>query len=225
MEQPTITAMTAPELVDLRDHKQRLERENSDLRTELNAAKQNQNKLRVELSSARVKCDRLERQIAGYDEDASDPTKQKGIGAIPVDLGYGPDLSQVEAIERRLGMAPTVDAQLRAAFGTSIAATDHLLTEGGQEIVVSPDSEYIDAVVEADENKQMGLALQLLWKTLMVLRDGADGGPAARGGAGTAIDTAELAALMDGIKGLPISLLKRHVDIDGWDGEGLPPLK
>lgn len=67
-------------------------------------------RLTGELAAERQKSSALERKHAGVDEDEFDPTKQKGIGAIPI----GGDFREVEALERLLGMAPTLDEQLRA---------------------------------------------------------------------------------------------------------------
>ena len=104
-----------------------LERDNAELREEVIRSRSQLNKMKKALGDERIKSTRLERQLAGQDEDLHDPTKQRGIGGIP--LGDHPVLLEAERIERALGMAPTLDQQLRSL---GVAPADQLLhlTEG-----------------------------------------------------------------------------------------------
>lgn len=71
--------------------------------------------LRRALEQERLRVSKLERQIQNVDESLVDATNQRGKGYVHTFGMQDPTfMAEVEAIEARLGMSPTVDQQLRA---------------------------------------------------------------------------------------------------------------
>lgn len=87
---------------------QGLERQVASLESEAKRAQREADKLRRELATCRHECERLRREAdPDFDPVAGDPTKQMGIGAIP--LGSQIDLRPVQRIESMLGLSPDLD--------------------------------------------------------------------------------------------------------------------
>lgn len=71
--------------------------------------------LRRALEQERLRVSKLERQIQNVDESLVDPTNQRGKGYIHTFGMQDPVfMAEVEAVEARFGMSPTVDQQLRS---------------------------------------------------------------------------------------------------------------
>lgn len=188
-----------------------VEKDAAELRAERDRERMKVNTLRGQLEQSRIREGRLERQIAGNDEDAFDPQKQKGLGAIPVG---GPDMTEVEAIEARLGMSPTMDEQMRQlGMGTTADQAQRLLGEGGAQ-------EYLEVVSGADEQAQLANVLQACWAAHTVLKY-------------LKLETGEVGEILvtrvdlaiAAVENLPISLFTRHLDLEDWDESSLPTIK
>lgn len=148
--------------------------------------------LRAELERARIRCGQLERQLANYDEDEFDPSKQKGVGGIPVG---GPDMTEVEAIEARLGMSPTLDQQLKQLGLGSPGA---------------PLLSYESSLRAKCSGATIGKALQVLWCARAAMMSN---------------DQGRMWSAVQQIQLLPIAWFEEYLDLDSWDEQGLPSLK
>lgn len=96
--------------------------------------RKNADKLRGEINMLRAENGRLKRESdPDYDPRDGDPSLQKGEGAIP--LGEHPLLNEAEHIERRLGMSPTLDQQLRdvGEYAPAAHERESALTAGAVE--------------------------------------------------------------------------------------------
>lgn len=163
-----------------------LERENADLRQSDALSKHQLATARKALNEERNKSARLERQLEGYDEDLHDPSKQKGIGAIPI--GDHHLFHEVEKIEARLGMSPTTDQQLRALGMKDPAQQVEQLTSGE---VTAED--IVAEVVAPEARKELEAAIRAI--TIDVDGGDTENGPteAAAGKLGAALHALDLA--------------------------------
>jgi hypothetical protein len=195
------------------------EKDAAELRGERDREHQKVNTLRTQLANARIYAGRLERQIAGNDEAEFDPQKQKGLGAIPVG---GPDMTEVEAIEAKLGMSPTMDQQMRQlGMGDVADQAQRLLGEGGA-------AEYLEVVSSADEQAQLANVLQACWMGRTALKAFAHVGSADDLGLTPSEHRAAQGVVvlaLTAIESLPVSLFTRHLDLEDWDELDLPAIK
>jgi hypothetical protein len=203
------TALATDDQIQLRTRLETAEADAAEVRGSLDRANRQLATVRGELGRSRTRVGQLERQIAGYNDEEFDPGKQKGVGAIPV----GGDYSQIEAIEERLGMSPTMDQQMRALGLGTVVDQVRMLTDGDCEA-------YAEVVADADEDSHVSRALQALWKCRHVLdlvRQEDHWGDLESTG-----DINEALAAVDE---LPITLFGSHLDLENWDETGLPTIK
>lgn len=183
-------------------HREHLQ-ENTALHAELTRKKDQLATARKELRKSRQAQARLERAVEGYDEDEFDPAKQKGVGCIPI----GGDFRQVEAVEKLFGMGPTLDDHFRQLG----------LGDGGQ---VAKILEAHVEVRNGDVRSLLAMLMSIALKCRLALsRDTEVAEPCAR------VPLEEARLVIAAIDKLPEQLLTDLVDIDGWDGRGLPPIK
>lgn len=202
VEQAPASAMVTSDVAVLEARLGEASRDNQELREELGRERNKTNTLRTELEQARIRSDKLERQMAGHDDDAHDPQKQRGVGGIPVGGPPGEFMREVEDMEERLGMSPTLDQQLRQlGLGEAGGVEPRQLVAG-----TSRDAHLV------------GPLIQLLWwaRSVLVL---------IRHGTVNERDEHACRLVVAQINELPVSTVERYLDLAEWDGEGLPPLK
>lgn len=203
-------------------HVRALERALADLIARNNRLEHKVKTLTTELATTRHLASIAERQRDGVDEDSFDPTKQKGIGAIPI----GGDFRELEALEHMLGMAPTLDEQLRQL---GMATPEEQLRALG----MGKESAEIVAVVLAaatqDDINVPRMAfmrlVQLVWAArARLMIDWA----AARLVTGSEDDhVGEIGAIVTAIEALPTAWFDTCLHLAGWNAmlEPLPPLR
>lgn len=176
--------------------------ENVHLHGELKRKKDQLATARRELRKSRQTVGRLERAVDGYDEEEFDPAKQRGVGCIPI----GGDFRQVEAIEQHLlKMGPTLESEF-ARLG---------IGDGGQ---VARILEAHADVQAADVRQLLGVLMSIALKARFELgRDGFEA-PVT-----VAADAARLVVMA--VDQLPKQLLTDLLDVESWDGSGMPPVK
>jgi hypothetical protein len=193
-------------------------RDNAELRASLERERKKTHTLRGALQDERHRAGRLERQMAGVDDEAFDPTKQRGVGGIAVGAP-SEFMQEVEQLEQLLGMAPTLDEQLRQ-LGT--AAVERQLT----------------AAVESDTDDLVARLVQIMWYARDVLREHKiprqwDGVAALDAVLFVEDEAGKTTIWVDGprtrrpgmpveltvsrqAKGDPSPLVMEHLDLDGW---------
>lgn len=205
----TIAAwLAAPDpLAQVATHLRVLERENLTLAAELRRARHQGNTYKKELERERQRANLAERQAAGIDEDAFDPAKQKGIGAIPI----GGDFRAVEAIEALYGMGPTLDQKM-----TELGAGEAIAQ------LASKNPDAVDVALEQLPKIMFARVLQILWAARAVLTEVElldDGNP----------DEVQQARhdVVKAIEELPMKWFEEYLDLRGRDTSelGMPPVR